>query len=82
MKVTVNFDSYELALLSLARRELTTLAKKKGEKPPKLADVVKGAVRVGVHTIFGEDCAASELVESIQRTELAGKTIDPSQFEG
>lgn len=78
MKVSVQFDDYESALIRRVRRELTAAAKRKGEKPPKLHDIVRGAVRMGVHAIYGENYVADDLLDPTKHPDLA--RIDSSQF--
>lgn len=75
VKLNVQFDEYEAALLKKARRDLTAIAKRKGEKPPTLKDVVRGSVRMGVHAVYGEDYVSDDLLDGTQYAELIDKDL-------
>ena len=79
MKLSVQFDEYEAALLRKAKRELTVMAKRNGQKPPNIRDVVRGAVRMGVHAIYGENYVSDDLLDRVEHTELVEN--DLSQIE-
>ena len=72
MKLSIEFDEYEAALLRKARKELIIIAKRKGNKPPTLKEVVKGAVRMGVHSVYGPDFVSEDLLSKMQFDELGG----------
>jgi hypothetical protein len=79
VKVSVDFDQYETTLLQKVRRELTTIAKRKGNKPPTLKEVVRGAVRMGVHAVYGEEYVSDNLLDQTQHTDLVPN--DSSQID-
>lgn len=77
----VTFDNYELALLRKLKKELTIAAKRRGEKGPAMADVIRGAVRTGIHTVYGADYVYKEMLTEEEFQRLVGDQIDPSQLE-
>lgn len=77
MKITIYFDEYEEALLRKARKDLAHVAKKHGKEPPTMKKVVRGAVRMGVHAIYGEDYLAKGLLDPTEHRHLLGN--DSSQ---
>lgn len=79
VKISVQFDEYEAALLRRAKKELTIVAKRKGNKPPSIRDVVRGAVRMGIHSIYGEEFVSDDLLEQSAFGELVEN--DLSQLE-
>ena len=79
VKLRIEFDDYESALLRKARRELTVIAKRNGKTPPTMKDVVRGSVRMGVHAVYGEEYITDNLLDQVQHADLVPK--DSSQFE-
>lgn len=78
----VEFGPYELALLRKLRRELAAQYRARGKKPPSVSDVIRGAFRTGVHSVYGEDYVYTELLSEERLMELAtGSEIDSSQFD-
>jgi len=61
------------------RRELTIMAKRKGNKPPRLHEIVKGSVRRGIHATYGEDYISGDILDRTDYRELVPN--DSSQFD-
>jgi hypothetical protein len=80
VRVTVVFDEYEASLLKKVRQELKAIANRNGKKPPNLKDIVRGAVRMGVHAVYGEDFVTNDIVSRANYLALTKKPrIDLSQ---
>ena len=54
-RLFVEFDQYEIALLNATRKRMIQQYRARGKKPPSLQDVIRGAVRVALHLLEGEN---------------------------
>jgi hypothetical protein len=80
VKLTIEFDEYEAALIRKARKELTAVAKAKGDTPPSYKQIARGAVRMGIHAIFGDKYVADDLLAQNSHPDLVEDVlIDSSQ---
>lgn len=46
-----------------------------------MADIIRGAVRTGIHTVYGDDYVYKELLTEEDLKRLMGDQIDSGQFE-
>lgn len=70
MRLTIDFDGYETALIRKARKDLLSVAKKKGKPAPSMKDVARGAVRMGIHAIYGEEYVSQDLLDQTVHDDL------------
>lgn len=88
-RLFVEFDPYEIALLRATQKRMARLCRAQGKKAPTLQDVVRGAVRVAIHLIEGEEVVLDpeelrRLLESDQPIDtcLSPSAMPPLEEEG
>lgn len=79
----VDLSSYEARLVEKLHTDLKEMAKKRKAKIPTLQDVLAGAIRTGIHAVYGSDYLYTELLseETMRELMVSGGELAPKEDE-